>query len=250
MAEGLGLGVGGGGRGEGGLHVGGGGGGGEEVDFLGDGAAEVVEGFADVGRVVVGFVGVLGAGGEESVEIGGVRGSGGEGGCVRDLEELLVDLFEGVDALLEGDVVRGKFCLWMVSDGLMVSGWGPAHLVVDLTELLFEILLCSACERADRAPTEEAQVNRVARRYASTRPTYVMFLPKAWNLSMFTSVGGVLSFKYLRMLCYVDGRMIGFSCPKAGNLDVLYCSIVNFWGYGTDSPRRCCSSDPQSPSMC
>lgn len=71
VVEGLGLGFGGGGRGEGGLHVGGGGGGGEEVDFLGDGAAEVVEGFADVGRVVVGFVGVLGAVGEESVEIGG-----------------------------------------------------------------------------------------------------------------------------------------------------------------------------------
>lgn len=61
MVEGLGLGFGGGGRGEGGLHVGGGGGGGEEVNFLGDGAAEVVEGFSDVGRVVVGFVGVLGA---------------------------------------------------------------------------------------------------------------------------------------------------------------------------------------------
>ena len=30
------------------------------MDFVGDGAAEVVEGFADVGRVVVGFVGVLG----------------------------------------------------------------------------------------------------------------------------------------------------------------------------------------------
>lgn len=65
VVEGLGLGFGGGGRGEGGLHVGGGGGGGEEVDFLGDGAAEVVEGFADVGRVVVGFVGVLGAVREE-----------------------------------------------------------------------------------------------------------------------------------------------------------------------------------------
>jgi len=31
---------------------------------------------------------------------------------------------------------------------------GPAYLVVGLTELLFEILLCSACERDDRAPNE------------------------------------------------------------------------------------------------
>jgi hypothetical protein len=37
-------------------------GGGEEVDFLGNGATQVVEGFAKVGWVVVGFVGVLGAG--------------------------------------------------------------------------------------------------------------------------------------------------------------------------------------------
>lgn len=42
--------------GEGGLGFAGGGGVGEEVDFVGDGAAEVVEGFSDVGRVVVGFV--------------------------------------------------------------------------------------------------------------------------------------------------------------------------------------------------
>jgi len=40
------------------------------------------------------------------------------------LEELLVDLFEGVDALLERDVVWGKFCLWMVSDDVKIGGWG------------------------------------------------------------------------------------------------------------------------------
>ena len=48
--------------GEGGLGFGGGGGVGEEVDFVGDGAAEVVEGFADIGGVVVGFVCVLRSG--------------------------------------------------------------------------------------------------------------------------------------------------------------------------------------------
>ena len=34
---------------------------GQEVDLFGDGTAKVVEGFADVGRIVVGFVRVLGA---------------------------------------------------------------------------------------------------------------------------------------------------------------------------------------------
>lgn len=123
---------------------------------------------------------------KRSVEIG----RGGEGGCVRDLEELLVGLFEGVDALFEGDVVGGKFCLWIVSDHVRVGGTGPAHLVFGLTELLFEILLCTACEWDDRAPAEEIQVNGIASRYASTQSTYVMFLPKAWNLSMFTSAEG------------------------------------------------------------
>ncbi len=43
VAEGFGLRFCGGRGGEGGLGLGGGGGGGEEVDFVGDGAAEVVE---------------------------------------------------------------------------------------------------------------------------------------------------------------------------------------------------------------
>ena len=64
--------------GEGGLGFGGRGGGGQEVDFIGDGAAEVVEGFADVGRVVVGFVRVLGAGcGERDVSLDGLWKGGG-----------------------------------------------------------------------------------------------------------------------------------------------------------------------------
>ena len=60
----------GGGSREGGLSFGGGGGVGEEVDLVGDGAGEVREGFADVGRVVIGFVGVLGAGEDRSFRIG------------------------------------------------------------------------------------------------------------------------------------------------------------------------------------
>lgn len=47
--------------GESGLGFGGGGCAREQVDFFGDGTAEVVEGLADVGGVVIGFVGVLGA---------------------------------------------------------------------------------------------------------------------------------------------------------------------------------------------
>lgn len=33
----------------------------EKIDFVGDGTTEVVEGFANVGRVIVGFIRVLGA---------------------------------------------------------------------------------------------------------------------------------------------------------------------------------------------
>ena len=62
MAERLGLGLGRRRRNEGGLGFGGRGGVGEEVDLLRDGAAEVGDGLADVGWVVVGFVGVLRAG--------------------------------------------------------------------------------------------------------------------------------------------------------------------------------------------
>ena len=45
---------------EGGLDVRGGRGVGEKVDLFGNGAAKVVERFANVGRVIVGFVRVLG----------------------------------------------------------------------------------------------------------------------------------------------------------------------------------------------
>lgn len=62
MTEGLGLRLCRGWRCECGLGFGRGGGGREEVYFLRDGATKVVEGLADVGRVVVGLVGVLRAG--------------------------------------------------------------------------------------------------------------------------------------------------------------------------------------------
>lgn len=59
VAEGLGLRLCGRGCGKSSLCFGGGGCGGEELDLLADGAAKVVEGLADVGRVVVSFVRVL-----------------------------------------------------------------------------------------------------------------------------------------------------------------------------------------------
>lgn len=59
MVEGLGLGLRGRGRGQGSLGFGGRAGLRQEMDLLVDGAAQVVEGLADVGRVVVGLVGVL-----------------------------------------------------------------------------------------------------------------------------------------------------------------------------------------------
>lgn len=59
VAEGLGLGLRRRGCGERSLGFGGRCGIGEEVDLLRDGAAEVVEGLADVGWVVIGLVGVL-----------------------------------------------------------------------------------------------------------------------------------------------------------------------------------------------
>ncbi len=63
---------------------------GKEVDFVGNGAGEVGEGFADIGRVVVGFVVVLGGYGEQ----------------------LLVHRLKSVDAFLERDVVGREFGLW------------------------------------------------------------------------------------------------------------------------------------------
>ena len=61
VVEGLGLGFRCWGSGQGSLGFRGGGRVREELDFLADGAAQVVEGFADVRGVVVGFVGVLGS---------------------------------------------------------------------------------------------------------------------------------------------------------------------------------------------
>ena len=59
MVEGLGLGLGRWGGSQSCLRLSGRGGAAEQLSFLGDGLSQVTDGFADVGRVVVGFVGVL-----------------------------------------------------------------------------------------------------------------------------------------------------------------------------------------------
>jgi hypothetical protein len=80
--------------------------GGEEMDFLGYGASEVIEGFAKVGWVVVGFIGVLGAG------LQSMDSCNGSNICIlRDLKHLLVYLLESIDTLLELDIVGRELSL-------------------------------------------------------------------------------------------------------------------------------------------
>ena len=63
MVEGLGLGLCGWRGSQSSLGLRGGGGLGKELDLFLDGTTKVVEGLADVGRIVISFIGVLGAGG-------------------------------------------------------------------------------------------------------------------------------------------------------------------------------------------
>lgn len=109
VGEGLGSGLLGGGSGEGVLSFRGGCGVGEERDFIGDGVSEVEEGFAEVGRIVVSFVRVLGTEGDVSTR----EGELGIGkGSLRDGEELRVDLLQGVNTLLKLDIVGRKLGLY------------------------------------------------------------------------------------------------------------------------------------------
>jgi hypothetical protein len=121
MAECLGLRLCGGRRNEGSLGFGGGGGVGEEVDLLGDGAAEVGDRLADVGWVVVGFVGILRAG---TGLLEGRKRMYRLCGSVRDLEHARVHLLQGIDALLEFDVVRRELRL---SQGIRAAFNSPCR---------------------------------------------------------------------------------------------------------------------------
>jgi hypothetical protein len=114
MAECLGLGLCGGRCDKGSLGFGGWRGVGEEVDLLWDGAAKVGDRLADVGWVVVGFVGVLRAApgildtGHVDLDIKG---------AIRDLEHGRVHLLQRIHALLELDVVWRELGL---SSGVLV----------------------------------------------------------------------------------------------------------------------------------
>lgn len=77
------------------------------MDLLGYGAAKVIEGFAKVGWVVIGFVGVLGASLWSMEDLSDLYKS-----PLRDLKHLLVYLLEGVDALLKFNIVGWKLSLW------------------------------------------------------------------------------------------------------------------------------------------
>jgi hypothetical protein len=107
VVESLGLGLCLGRGSEGSLSFGSGGGTRQELDLLGDVLGQVGKGLADVGRVVVCFVGVL--------------------RC--DRQQLLVDELQGIDPLLELDVV-----------------WGQLSLVFGLAKLLLDILLGAGCK--------------------------------------------------------------------------------------------------------
>lgn len=120
MAEGLGLGLGCGGSSQSRLCFGGGAGLREELDFFVDGAAEVVEGLADVGWVVVGFVGVLGAALDVTTLYFPVK----KGNSIRHLEKLLVHELQGIHSLLKLNVLVREL-----------------GLVLDLAQLLSDHLL-------------------------------------------------------------------------------------------------------------
>lgn len=80
----------------------------EEGDLLADGATEVVESLGDVGWVVVGFLRVLVTDrGGMSARNRGRRPQGRELELMysRHSQHLLVDLLQGIDTLLEVDVV-------------------------------------------------------------------------------------------------------------------------------------------------
>ena len=104
MAESLGLGLCRRGSCEGSLRFGWRRRGGEEVDLLRDSLAEVVEGLADVGGVVVRFVRVLGTRQQSMSDALKLR-IHGRTGNVRDLKHGVVNLLQGIDSLLKLNVV-------------------------------------------------------------------------------------------------------------------------------------------------
>lgn len=64
--------------------------------------------------------------------------------CIRDLEHSVVDLLQGIDSLLELDVVRRELGLLHLRSTLRFLArqpWSRSHLIVGLAKLLLDILL-------------------------------------------------------------------------------------------------------------
>lgn len=95
-----------------------------------------MEGLANVGRVVVGLIGVLGAGQLASVSCLLIASIAQGGGNSRHLQQLLVDELQRVDALLEFDVLIGEL-----------------GLVFGLTQLLLDHLLGALRKRREASAT-------------------------------------------------------------------------------------------------
>lgn len=119
MGERLGLGLRGGRGSQGGLGLGRRRGRREEGDLLADGATEVVERLGDVGWVVIGFLGVLVTDkGGMSARHRGWRLQAGKLELLysRHSQHLLVDLLQGIDTLLEVDVIGWELGLYHIGD--------------------------------------------------------------------------------------------------------------------------------------
>lgn len=114
MVEGLRLGLRGRGRGQSSLCFGGSGRRRKQLDLLANGATKILEGLLDVGGVVIGFIGVLGA----VIRNGRLAHGYDQGSLVvvvfeysRYGKKLLVNLLQGIHPLLQVNVIGGKLGL-------------------------------------------------------------------------------------------------------------------------------------------
>lgn len=132
VVEGLGLGLRGRRGSQGSLGLCGRRGLGEKLNLLVDGASQVIEGFANIRGIIVGFVGVLGAGGGgkqsigynhvkvrnqlKSITVSIIRGTNS-----RHLQQLLVDDLQGIHTLLKLNVFLGELSLVLYLAKLLLN---------------------------------------------------------------------------------------------------------------------------------
>lgn len=76
---------------------------------------------------------------------------------IRNSQHLLMNLLQGIDSLLQLDVIGGKLCLQtrLISQALHKIPQLSSHLVFGLSKLFFDILLCASCERGERSTAME-----------------------------------------------------------------------------------------------